>query len=105
MSRLTRRSILGFIGFVFLAATWHCVDTFYGQQAAFRCWGLLLIGGGIAFCFAARIPIRLGEHQIASLEGWHKLYAIVPVGAVGLAVVIWPTEIACSIALAGYPCG
>jgi hypothetical protein len=104
MLEVTGGKVLGFIGFVCLAATWHIVHETFGREAGFRFWGALLLASAVVFSLLSRIPIHLGERQVASLEGWRKLYAIIPMFAIGLAVVIWPTAIACSIALRGYQC-
>ena len=104
MPKLTGGKILGFISFVCLAATWHIVHETFGQEAGLRFLGALLLASALVFSFLPRIPVHVGEKQVASLEGWRKLYAVIPMYAIGLAVVIWPTIIACSIGLRGYQC-
>ena len=104
MPKLTGGKVLGFIGFVCLAGTWHIIHETFGQEAGFRFWGALLLASSLVFSFLSRIPVHVGEKQVASFEGWRKLYAVVPMSAIGLAVVIWPTAIACTIALRGYQC-
>ena len=101
---LTGGKILGFVGFVCLAATWHMVHETFGQEAGFRFWGFLLLASAVVFAAFARIPVHVGNKQVASLEGWRKAIAVVPMFAVGFAIIIWPTAIACSIGLRGYQC-
>ena len=104
MPKLTGGRVLGFVAFLCLAATWHIVDEAFGQEAGFRFWGLLLLASSVVFTFLTRIPIHLGEKQVGALEGWRKLYILVPMYGLALAVVLWPTAVACSIGLKGYVC-
>lgn len=104
MPRLTGGKVPGFFGFVCLAAIWYIVHETFGQEAGFRFWGALLLAIALVFSFLSRIPVHIGQKQVASLAGWRKLYAIIPMSTIGLAVVIWPTAIACSIALRAHQC-
>ena len=104
MPKLTGGRILAFVGFVCLAVAWNIVHETFGQEAGLRFWGALLLASALVFSFLARIPVHVGTQEVASLEGWRKLYAIIPMCTNGLAVVIWPTAIACSIGLRGYQC-
>lgn len=41
-----------------------------------------------------RIPVHVGEKGLRPLEGWRKAYVLVPAYAIGLAVSLFPHEVA-----------
>jgi Ca2+/H+ antiporter len=96
--------ILGFVGFALLAGTWAIVHDLFGQTAGFRFWGLALLATSLVFTLRRTIPVSLGNTELSPLEGWRKTYVLVPMYAIGLAVSLWPHQVACAVSLRGYVC-
>lgn len=59
----------------------------------------------VVFTFMNRIPVTLGNKDLKPLEGWRKAYVLVPSYAIGVAVSLFPHEVACAVNLKGYVCG
>lgn len=96
--------ILGFLGFVLLAAAWAIVHDLFGQTAGFRFWGVALLFTALAMTFRPEIPVSLGNSEKTTLRGWRKACVLVPAYGIGAAVSLWPHQIACAVHLRGYVC-
>jgi hypothetical protein len=105
MPRITGAQVLGFLGFIVLVVVWTMVDAIFGQREAFRVWGFGLLLMSVVFTVLRRIPVTLGNKEIAPLEGWRKAYVLVPTYAIGICVSLFPHEVACAVNLKGYICG
>jgi hypothetical protein len=105
MPRVTGGQLLGFLGFVVLAGTSAMVNSMFGQREAFRFWGICLVLVSSVFALLKRIPVHVGDRELRPLEGWRKAYVLVPSYAIGLAVALFPHEVACAVNLKGYVCG
>jgi hypothetical protein len=105
MFRITRAQVLSLLGFVVLCGVWTMIDRVYGQREAFRFWGVTLVAVSVVLTFMRRIPITVGNTELKPLEGWRKAYVLVPSYAIGVAVSLFPHEIACGVNLRGYVCG
>jgi thiol:disulfide interchange protein len=96
--------ILGFFGFVLLAAASFVVHEWLGQAAGFRFWGLALLVAAVVFTARRTIQVTLGNTALTPLAGWRKAYVLVPAYAIGTVVSLWPHQVACAINLRGYLC-
>ena len=105
MPRITGSQVLSFLAFLVLVGAWTTIDRIFGQREAFRFWGLVLLSVSVVFTFMRRVPVRVGNTELKPLEGWRKAYVLVPMYAIGLAVCLFPNEVACAVNLRGYICG
>jgi hypothetical protein len=96
--------LLGFVGFLLLAGLWTMVHNLFGQTEGFRFWGLGLLVVSVVFTVQRTIPVTLGNKELRPLEGWRKAYVLGPTYLIGVAVSLWPHEIACAINVRGYVC-
>ncbi len=86
------RSITGFACILVIAlGTSH----FFGAVGITRFVGLFFIAAAVYGSFAPSFSISVGKVEVARLTGWHKLIAILPISALGLAVVIYAQEFTC----------
>jgi thiol:disulfide interchange protein len=96
--------ILGFLGFVLIAAAWAIVHDLFGQTAGFRFWGAALLVIAVILTFRREISVSVGNTEKTTLCGWRKAYVLIPAYGIGAAVSLWPHQIACAVHLRGYVC-
>jgi len=104
MPWLTRSRVLGLLGLVAGAVLWKSVYIRFGDAAGDRVWGIGLLVVAIAFIFIAEIPVSMGSRTLTPLRGWKKSYVVVPALVIGLAVALYPHEVACTLHLRNRVC-
>ena len=83
------------VAFTVVAASVLATEHWFGAVGVTRLFGLMFIGGAVYACFAPSFSVTLGETEVIRLNGWYKLFAIVPTAAIGLAVAAYAPQIAC----------
>jgi hypothetical protein len=97
------KKVTGFAAFMVMCVAWTLVEKCYGQAAGLRFWGAGLALVALVLAFSTEIPIWLGN-QHRTLTGWRKAYVVAPALCIGLLVIAFPDEIACSVHLRNYRC-
>ncbi|MDM4767193.1 hypothetical protein [Pelomonas sp. SE-A7] len=85
----------GIIGLAVVVALAFATDHWFGAIGVTRLFGLLVLGACVYACFAPSFTIAAGNTEIAKLTGWKKVAALVPLGAVGLALVLYAPAVTC----------
>lgn len=84
-----------FIGLAVAVALAIATNHWVGAIGVTRLFGLLVLCACVYACFAQSFRISAGSTEVAKLTGWKKAVALVPLGAIGLALVVYGPEITC----------
>lgn len=84
-----------YIGMVIVFALTLATDHWFGAIGVTRLFGLFFLCACLYGCFAPRITISAGNIEIGKLTGWSKVFALVPLSAVGLMLVLYAPAITC----------
>lgn len=98
------RRVLRFLAFVALVALAYFIQDRFGQTEGVRFWGIGLLVTSLVFTFLPRIPVFMGNRELAPLEGWRKAYVLAPAYAIAILVTAFPHQVACAVHLKGYVC-
>lgn len=83
------------IGLAVVVAHAIATDHWFGAIGVTRFFGLLVLCACLYACFAPSFRISAGNTEVAKLTGWKKAVALVPLGAIGLALVAYAPAITC----------
>jgi hypothetical protein len=100
----TTKKILGFIVFLTAVAAWQIVHIRFGVTEGFRVWGIGLLLVASMYLFVKEIPIHVGSRPFSPLTGRRKAFALIPAILIGLAISLYPHEVACSVHMRGHIC-
>ena len=82
-------------GFAFILVLALGTSHFFGAVGMTRFVGLVFFAAGVYGTFASSFSISVGKTEVARLTGWYRLFATLPISALGLAVAIYAQEITC----------
>lgn len=105
MPRPAISRVWGFLAFILLVLLEQFVRGAYGDTEAFRLWGAALLLVSVGLSRLNSIPVYFGPKQVGFLEGWRKLYVLVPSYMIAVLVCAFPHQVACAVNLRGYVCG
>ena len=102
---MAAKRVIGFVVSIVFIAAWFYVDHHYGRIDAFRVFGAAFVITSIVFIFLKEIPVGIrGRPPSFHIKGWKKIFVIAPGICLGMAILIYPNEMACYINLRGYEC-
>lgn len=75
-----------------------------GDAEAFRLSGVVFLLVSVGLTFTKRIPVYAGPKLVGVLEGWRKLYVLVPSYSIAAVICAFPQQVACALDFRSYVC-
>lgn len=76
-----------------------------GDVEAFRRSGIVFLLVSVGLTFSKSIPVYAGPKLVGALEGWRKLYVLLPCYTIAAAICVFPLQVACALGFRGFVCG
>jgi len=88
-------TVITLLGTLIYPVLWAVVAWKFGRVEAVRFAGIGLLLIWLAIVTAPRMFLIFEERQMAVLRGWGRFFAVLPVLAVGVLIVMYPQDAAC----------
>jgi len=84
-----------YLGLIVFGALVLTISHWYGPIGVTRLFGISFLGCAVWGCVAPVFPVSFGNTEVVRLTGWKKAIALVPLGALGLAVAVYAPAVTC----------
>jgi hypothetical protein len=70
---------------------------FLGPFAMTRLFGAYWMAAAVWLAFSKEVPFSLGSTEVLRLKGWRKIFIILPLMCIGIAMIVYAPEFTCSM--------